>query len=65
MSKSDLSFKWVNADFKVNTEIVDKAINQTVEDFRGGVTRKIIDTQEEHVRLALISLGWTPPEGNE
>jgi len=29
---------------------------------RERLTRQIIDTQEQQVREALITLGWTPPE---
>lgn len=33
-----------------------------VEDLRGEIYRHIVDTQEQMVRQALISLGWSPPE---
>lgn len=33
-----------------------------VEDLRGQVCRRIVDTQEQMIRQTLISLGWSPPE---
>lgn len=29
------------------------------------ISRRIVHTQEEQIRAALIALGWTPPEKKE
>lgn len=35
-------------------------IEQTI-DIAGSHTRRVMDTAEQHIRDALIALGWTPP----
>lgn len=55
--------------FAITTTIAinDTAVDQVTEAFgpnaaRDLVLHQIIETQTEHVRRALISLGWTPPQ---
>ncbi len=38
-------------------------IEQSVFDHSRLVSRQIMNTQEGHVRRALMALGWTPPSG--
>ncbi len=33
-----------------------------VEDLRGQICQRVMDTQDEMVRQTLIKLGWSPPE---
>ena len=52
--------------FEVTTKIIadDKIlleVHSTLNGMRNDVTRRVIDTQEQQVRDALIALGWTPP----
>lgn len=50
----------------VTTPTVDGKIVQELysveHDIREQVMRRVMDTQEQHIRDALIALGWTPPE---
>lgn len=51
--------------YTVTTEINGPRIIQLVElehlDLRKMVIRKVLDTSEKQVRVALINMGWTPP----
>ena len=31
----------------------------------GAIMRQVMDTREQHIRQALIALGWTPPQPPE
>lgn len=44
----------------VETEVIGETITQTTH-ILGAITRKVIQTQDDQIRAALISLGWTPP----
>jgi hypothetical protein len=37
-------------------------ITQETTDLANKIHRRLIKTQDDHIRKALISLGWTPPE---
>lgn len=37
-------------------------IELTTHGFFDNIVKKVIDTQEQQVREALIALGWTPPK---
>jgi len=50
--------------YKMDTSIFDMTIVQTVQDPFGNLTRRVIDTQEREMRMALIKLGWTPPKND-
>lgn len=39
----------------------DDVIVQETRDMVGRISKKIVETQDDQVRKALISLGWTPP----
>ena len=52
--------------FDVTTKIIadDKImleIHSTLNGIRNDVMRRVMDTQEQQIRDALIQLGWTPP----
>ena len=52
--------------FEVTTKIIadDKIlleIHSTLNGIRDDVMRRVMDTQEQQIRDALIQLGWTPP----
>ena len=54
---------------RISTEVSDNAIVQTValhgmNDIYENISREVVMIKEQHVRDALISLGWTPPEEN-
>lgn len=56
-----------NYNLSVTTDIQDGKIiqeltNQVGPDLTESMMRTIIDTKEEHVKEALIKLGWTPPK---
>jgi hypothetical protein len=40
---------------------IDYVADLAHESIRETISRRVIDTQEEQVRTALIALGWTPP----
>lgn len=40
-------------------------IEQDMTDLTGQIHRRIIETQDDQIRKALISLGWTPPGSDE
>jgi len=42
---------------------ITQEVYRTSEGVREVITRTVLRTSEEHVREALISLGWTPPPG--
>ena len=49
------------AKFTINTFIEpDSVIVQETTDLVGKIHRKVIETQDDQVRKALISLGWKP-----
>ena len=56
--------------YAISTEILDDGVieqgikSDPRDEYLYKITRIIIDTKEEHVRKALISLGWTPPQVN-
>ena len=52
--------------FEVTTKIIadDKIlleVHSTLNGIRDDVMRRVMDTQEQQIRDALIALGWTPP----
>ena len=52
--------------FEVTTKIIadDKIlleVHSTLNGIRDDVIRRVMDTQEQQIRDALITLGWTPP----
>ena len=52
--------------FEVTTKIIadDKIlleVHSTLNGIRDDVMRRVMDTQEQQIRDALIQLGWTPP----
>jgi len=51
--------------FKID-QIAERQIEIDRKDFVGEFvashTKKIIDLEDEHIRKALISMGWRPPE---
>lgn len=50
--------------FKINTKVFpDGRIEQELVDLQGRIAREVMDTKDQQVRQALISLGWTPPGG--
>lgn len=57
---------------EVNTKVYGNTIEQKTEmvdsmtDIRNELSRKIINLEDQGIKEALISLGWTPPkeEGN-
>ncbi len=54
-------------DYTIQTTINDKCICQevthhTIDDIVATISRVVADTQEERFVLALIKLGWTPPD---
>ena len=53
--------------YNIDTKVIDKDIISTVstEDPMEVITRKIIRTQDDQIRQALITLGWTPPKEKE
>lgn len=47
---------------KISTTVLaDDFVIQEMIDLAGRFTRKVLDTQEQQIKQALISLGWTPP----
>ena len=53
--------------FEVTTKIIadDKIlleVHSTLNGIRDDVMRRVMDTQEQQIRDALIALGWTPPK---
>lgn len=54
----------VHPGFTINTDVYNNGIiMQSMSDPIGNVSKRIIETQDNHTRQALISLGWTPPKG--
>lgn len=52
--------------FRIDTEVFeDGKIVQSTTDLIGKTVRKVVETQDHQVRLALIALGWTPPQKNQ
>jgi hypothetical protein len=52
--------------FRVDTEVFeDGKIVQSTTDLIGQTVRKVVETQDRQARLALIALGWTPPQENQ
>ena len=48
--------------FGVSTNILENGlIEQVTLDLTGEIYRRVMNTAEEQVRMALIKLGWTPP----
>ena len=52
--------------FEVTTKIITDnkiliEVHSTLNGIRDDVLRRIVDTQEQQIRDALITLGWTPP----
>ena len=52
--------------FEVTTKIIADekilfAVHSTLNGIRNDVMRRVMDTQEQQIRDALIALGWTPP----
>lgn len=45
------TLEWVGPDY----------IGLSIDSVSKFIWRKVLDTSDEHVRLALIQLGWTPP----
>lgn len=41
--------------------VIEQVLFSTMDDARTEVMRTVLKTQEEHIRQALIKLGWTPP----
>lgn len=55
----------LNKSYKVETVIKDESlIYQDVTDLHGEIIRYVADLKEQGIKNALISLGWTPPNGN-
>lgn len=49
--------------YKISTKVFYNGIvEQDIEDLRGRVAREVMDTKDQQIRKALISLGWTPPD---
>lgn len=49
----------------VKTSVFPSGIIEQTIDIAGSHTRRVMDTAEEHIREALIKLGWTPPADKE
>ena len=52
--------------FEVTTKIITDnkiliEVHSTLNGIRDDFLRRIVDTQEQQIRDALITLGWTPP----
>jgi hypothetical protein len=59
----------MNIRFDIETSIsFDKLIRQDVHvfenDIRKQTIKEVFDTKDQHIRKALIELGWTPPHIN-
>ena len=54
----------VHPGFTINTDVYNNGtIMQSMTDLVGVVSKRVIDTQDIQIKQALISLGWTPPKG--
>ena len=46
----------------INDRFIQQDISMEIMGFRELLHRRVFDVQEEQIRLALITLGWTPPQ---
>jgi hypothetical protein len=46
----------------VETLFTDAGLIEQTIDIAGSIHRRVLNTQEEQIRQALIALGWTPPD---
>ena len=48
--------------FKLETKVFEGGVVQSeITDLAGQIMRRVLNTQEQHIREGLINLGWTPP----
>jgi len=49
----------------INDRFIQQDISMEIMGFRELLHRRVFDIQEEQIRLALITLGWTPPRSQK
>ncbi len=50
----------------VDDEVIEQSLKSNPKDeYLSRLSKLIMDTKEEQIRKALISLGWTPPKENQ
>ena len=49
----------------INDRFIQQDISMEIMGFRELLHRRVFDVQEEQIRLALITLGWTPPQNQK